>query len=125
MKRRRLIGQRIKSSRIDMTGERIGRLTVVRVAKAQYGESSHTRWRCKCDCGRWATIVGNHLRKGRASQCQHCTTVARRKLDYDEVKRLLLSGVKHAAIAKRFRVKVGAVYAAAHKLGFRKRWELA
>lgn len=45
---------------IDLTGQRFGRLTVIK----QYGvaKSGHALWDCKCDCGNTKIISSNQLR---------------------------------------------------------------
>lgn len=52
---------------IDLTGQRFGRLTVVRHA----GKSAHgsVMWKCQCDCGKRKTIAGSSLRRGLTRSC--------------------------------------------------------
>lgn len=52
--------------RIDITGQRFGRLVVL--------EPSHIKdgkwwWRCQCDCGRETTTSGKYLRNGQTKSC--------------------------------------------------------
>jgi hypothetical protein len=49
---------------IDLTGQRFGRLTVVKKAKNGY-----VKWLCKCDCGNETTVSGQELRKGKTNSC--------------------------------------------------------
>ncbi len=54
------------SKRIDLTGQKFGRLTVV--------EYSHTKdgvayWRCLCDCGNASIVRGPSLREGNTQSC--------------------------------------------------------
>lgn len=51
---------------IDLTGQRFGRLVVL--ARADDGERA-PRWRCRCDCGSTAEVIGNNLRRGFTSSC--------------------------------------------------------
>jgi hypothetical protein len=51
----------------DMTGLRIGRLTVV--ARAQNGEHGRARWFCRCDCGGETIQYGKNLRKQIVRSC--------------------------------------------------------
>lgn len=52
----------------DITGQRFGRLTVLRVAEEKTG--SLYRWWVQCDCGApEKTVLGNHLRLGRIVSC--------------------------------------------------------
>ena len=55
------------SKRIDLTGQRFGRLTVI----AFYGKnkSGNAVWRCVCDCGNEKNIVANSLRRGATQSC--------------------------------------------------------
>lgn len=46
-----LDGRRRHSGFVDMTGERIGRVVVVRES-TKPGTNSAVRWVCRCDCGR-------------------------------------------------------------------------
>ena len=52
--------------RIDLTGKRFGRLTVIR-----YDHSEHdgAHWLCKCDCGTEKVIAGYLLRRGSTKSC--------------------------------------------------------
>jgi len=52
--------------RIDLTGQRFGRLTVI----AYYGLiNKKARWQCKCDCGKLLTITSEQLRNGESRSC--------------------------------------------------------
>lgn len=52
--------------RIDLTGQRFGRLTVIR-----YDHSEHTgaHWLCKCDCGTEKIIMQNNIIYGQTRSC--------------------------------------------------------
>ncbi len=52
--------------KIDETGNRHERLTVVAESKSQGGK---VMWLCKCDCGNTVTIRGTSLRSGRTESC--------------------------------------------------------
>lgn len=57
---------------IDLTGQRFGRLTVVRRAEnyvSPTGKSRHLRWDCICDCGNKCTVNGDFLKEGRTKSC--------------------------------------------------------
>jgi hypothetical protein len=56
----------IQGERIDLTGQRFGRLVVV-----SYAETRRSRafWLCKCDCGGEKVIAGKYLRKGLTQSC--------------------------------------------------------
>ena len=52
---------------IDLTGERFGRLVVLkRVANNKHEQSM---WACKCDCGKEKIILGYHLKSGDTKSC--------------------------------------------------------
>jgi hypothetical protein len=53
--------------RIDETGNRYGRLTVLRVGEKRTRKILH--WLCKCDCGNEAEVRGYNLRCGKATSC--------------------------------------------------------
>lgn len=55
---------------IDLTGNRFGRLFVIRRSENKYrGKSSIVFWLCKCDCGNETIISGVELRRGDTSSC--------------------------------------------------------
>jgi hypothetical protein len=53
--------------RIDHTGQRFFRLTVIAFAKLD--DHRHACWSCICDCGKEVTVVGIHLRSGDTASC--------------------------------------------------------
>lgn len=53
---------------IDLTGQRFGRLTVVRRVANRPGSRS-AWWLCKCDCGKAPEVSGDHLRRGGTRSC--------------------------------------------------------
>lgn len=61
-----LVYKKKRKSRIDLTGKRFGRLTVLEYAGT--GKSG-TFWKCKCDCGKITTILSHSLRSGRTKSC--------------------------------------------------------
>lgn len=51
----------------DLTGQRFGRLTVIkRGEQKNYGNAV---WECLCDCGKTTHIAGNHLTLGHVKSC--------------------------------------------------------
>lgn len=56
--------------RVELTGQRFGKLTVK--AKANNSPSGATRWLCECVCGCESTVATSDLRKGRTRQCKAC-----------------------------------------------------
>lgn len=53
--------------KLDLVGQRYGRLTVVSLS----GRTRHgiALWLCKCDCGTKKVIIHNHLRSGNTKSC--------------------------------------------------------
>lgn len=54
---------------IDLTGQRFGRLVVVRRADPPFAKNGCVRWHCHCDCGNETDVVGYNLRRGRTASC--------------------------------------------------------
>lgn len=52
---------------IDLTGQRFGRLTVIK--RAPNGNCGNTRWECKCDCGKTTYSDSKQLRRGITQSC--------------------------------------------------------
>ena len=57
--------------RMDLTGQRFGRLTVLDEAEPGCKPSGKTyrRWRCRCDCGNEAIVRQTQLTTGRTRSC--------------------------------------------------------
>lgn len=51
---------------VDLTGEKFGRLTVVKRAGTRNG---HPLWQCKCDCGNETFVVSGSLRNKLTKSC--------------------------------------------------------
>lgn len=61
-----------RPNKMDLTGERFGRLTVIRenpVPHIQPGGTRDRRWDCICDCGKQITVRQRLLRSGKTSSC--------------------------------------------------------
>jgi len=55
-------------ARIDLTGQRFGRLVVLGIAS--YDEKTYTKkWLCRCDCGKKIEVSGGNLRSGHSKSC--------------------------------------------------------
>ena len=54
---------------IDLTGQKFGRLTVIK--RGENSKSGQTKWYCKCDCGNpdLALIYASNLKKGFTKSC--------------------------------------------------------
>lgn len=57
---------------IDITGKRFGRFNVL--ARGRGGKKGAT-WFCVCDCGNFALVRSDKLRKGKARSCGCWRTV--------------------------------------------------
>lgn len=57
-----------KTSPIDMTGRRYGRLSIIGPAP-KLPTNHNKRWFVQCDCGTIKTADGNHIRGGRIVSC--------------------------------------------------------
>src|SRR5260370_16006455 len=65
---------------VDLTGQRFGRLHVLkRVENARY---RHPMWSCCCDCDKITVVRGDHLRKLRIQSCGCLARVERVKGAY-------------------------------------------
>jgi hypothetical protein len=54
--------------RIDLTGQRFGRLVVI--CKASHDmKTGVTKWSCGCDCGNSIEVRGGNLRSGHSQSC--------------------------------------------------------
>lgn len=52
---------------IDLTGQRFGRLVVIKRSKA--GNDGSVYWYCRCDCGKEVIVKGSALRSGHTKSC--------------------------------------------------------
>jgi len=57
--------------RIDLTGKKFGKLTVIEFSHRNIHKQS--MWKCQCDCGTVAVMSGNSLKNGTLS-CFNCKT---------------------------------------------------
>ena len=55
-----------KGKRLDLAGQRYGKLTVLEPA-ANIGDK--TAWLCRCDCGNEVVVKTRHLRNGHVKSC--------------------------------------------------------
>ena len=55
------------TKRLELVGQRFGRLTVI--AFSHIGHNRNSCWLCKCDCGVEKVIAGNNLKKGVTKSC--------------------------------------------------------
>lgn len=52
---------------IDLTGQRFGRLTVVK--RSENNKQGSVRWECLCECGNQKIVGGGNLRNGTTKSC--------------------------------------------------------
>lgn len=52
---------------IDLTGDRYGRLVVLR--RIEVVGERHAHWLCRCDCGEESVVRSNSLRRGMTRSC--------------------------------------------------------
>lgn len=64
--------------RLDLTGQRYGRLLVLEPAKERRTGSSILYWRCECDCGNICVVHKESLRAGMTKSCG-CLQMEQRK----------------------------------------------
>lgn len=50
----------------DLTGEKFGRLTVI---KRDYSANNQTKWICKCECGKEKSVLASNLKRGLTKSC--------------------------------------------------------
>jgi hypothetical protein len=62
------------SPRLDLSGQRFGRIVVVRFSHVQAGH--FTMWLARCDCGTALTLRGTSLTSGNTHQCTNCQRIA-------------------------------------------------
>lgn len=55
----------------DLTGEKFGRLTVLRRAPNKVGKDGRRRvqWVCQCECRNEVTVLGDNLKGGKSNSC--------------------------------------------------------
>lgn len=56
-------------ARLQLTGQKFGRLTVERDAPEHQGEPGQSYWLCRCECGSTKTVKGSYLKRGIVVSC--------------------------------------------------------
>ena len=80
---------------IDFTGQRFGKLLVLRLAPEQ--KSGATRWLCRCDCDRETVVRGSNLRDQNTRSCGQCGRYRdekRKPTEQEEITRALTFGAR-------------------------------
>lgn len=99
---RALVRGRSKScglcTKLDLTGRRFGRLTVLREAENQK-PAKIRRWVCLCDCGAITTPATYNLTYGNTKSCGHCR---REKLEQSlqTEKAVRISAVRYGVVCQ-------------------------
>jgi hypothetical protein len=71
---------------IDLTGNRFGKWTVMRLAPHKRGELVPLKWECVCDCGTIRSVAGGLLKRRTSLSCG-CTN---RELTIDTVRTVMM-----------------------------------
>ncbi len=58
-----------KNKIIDLSGQRFGKLVVVRMDDKDINDHRGVRWICKCDCGNEISVLSGRLRSGQTKSC--------------------------------------------------------
>lgn len=53
----------------DLTGQRFGRLVVIKIAEPIHRTFKRKYWLCKCDCGNESMICSSYLIRGATKSC--------------------------------------------------------
>ena len=70
-----------------MAGQKVGRL---RILKRVPNSRGHTRWLCKCECGKETIVDSFNIRSGHTTSCGHCERYER--IDDQTMKCVLQNG---------------------------------
>lgn len=63
-----------KKVRMNITGQKFGRLTVIECVGVN--KHNQSRWKCRCDCGNEVIVTGIHLKNGHTVSCgKHATYI--------------------------------------------------
>lgn len=54
---------------IDLSGQKFGRLTVIKKVKPEQNSQTNAFWLCKCDCGSEVIVRSKSLRIGESTSC--------------------------------------------------------
>lgn len=67
---------------IDLTGQRFGKLTVIK--RIENDKHNKAQWLCKCDCGEEVIETSSPLRTGKKIACSKCSSDNLKKKPYRE-----------------------------------------
>ncbi len=74
----------IPTNRIDLTGSKFGRLTVLGIEGKR--NSGELKWLCRCDCGNESVVLTSNLMRGNSTSCG-CVSAEIRKKRHKEAER--------------------------------------
>lgn len=57
----------MRGKRVDLAGQRFGRLAVIGFAGKS--KNGHSKWLCKCDCGNEVIVSYEGLKRGDSKSC--------------------------------------------------------
>lgn len=79
---------------VDLTGRKIGDITVIR--RAGYNKHQHIIWACRCNCGHYYNVESTILIRGVTKQCHHCMNTGNKSRQWTGCGKI--SGAKFSAI---------------------------
>lgn len=56
-------------AKIDLTGQKFNKLTVIKEAPKEQRKSNRVTWICRCDCGKEVLVTGKDLKSGNTKSC--------------------------------------------------------
>lgn len=62
-------GVRIMGKFQDLSGNKYGKLTVIKAINEKQKPGCHKKWLCKCECGNTTIVSADHLKKGDTKSC--------------------------------------------------------
>ena len=87
----------LEQNRMDLTGQVYGRLTVVQPLH-RTGLDRHTRWLCKCSCGKQTNVGTGNLRSGKVISCGCALQKCHRKRPFEWLYNSLLNDPRGLSI---------------------------
>ena len=55
--------------KLDLTGKKFGKWTVLKEVVSNKTKSGHSRWLCQCECGTIREVDGGHLSQHKSTSC--------------------------------------------------------
>lgn len=76
---RELAAERCRKTRIDLTGQRFGKLIAL-FPKYSESKNQHAKWVCQCDCGNQLEVDMGNLRAGKTQSCGCSNSIQEEKI---------------------------------------------